>query len=244
LRPEQSGQGVLVHNRLKPVEHRFHYPVWMLCMDADRLDQDAANLPRWLPVRLSRDDLLSTGGSIRAAVDAKLRAAGHANAPGQILVIAQPRLYGHYFNPVVFYLCLDADGRLSAVLADINNTPWDERHVYVLQSATPGRRVDFRFAKIFHVSPFAAMERDYAWRFELDDHRLRVRMRLEQEGLPEFTAALDLALQPLSTRCLVRGALRFPLQSARTLLRIYWQALRLYVKRSPFHPHPGGLRPL
>ena len=69
------------------------------------------------------------------------------------------------FNPVSFYYCFDAAGAaLEAVVAEVTNTPWGERHAYVLRLRGARRRGARRVAKAFHVSPFMPMDHDYDWR--------------------------------------------------------------------------------
>jgi DUF1365 family protein len=155
------------------------------------------------------------------------------------MVLAQPRALGIAFNPVVFYFCYDRDA-LAYVVADINNTPWNERFAYVLDVRT--REDDGAAAvsdKVFHVSPFLGMHGSYRWQFLCSTRRIRISIRLD-DG---FAAGMDLALSPLTRRAALRGAWRFPMQSGTTLLRIYWQAARLAWRRAPFHPHPKRLEP-
>ena len=91
------------------------------------------------------------------------------------------RYFGIGFNPVTFYYCFDAaDTRVESIVAEITNTPWNERHAYVLTDPMPEaapRVLRYRFAKEFHVSPFMPMEMDYDWRFGVPGKRLAVNMQ-------------------------------------------------------------------
>ena len=98
----------------------------------------------------------------------------------------------------------------------------------------------FEFDKAFHVSPFMRMEQRYRWQFSQPDDRLRVRMRSFESGKEMFSAMLDLRASELSARTLRQALLRFPLMSVRVITAIYWQALRLWMKRVPFVPHPDA----
>ncbi len=160
--------------------------------------------------------------------------------PTRIFVLTQPRSLGISFNPVNFYFCF-LEKRLAALLVDINNTPWDERYCYVLlpEGGTQGSpEQSFRFPKQFHVSPFLPMDGEYVLRLKLSSNTLRIAMRLDGDAAP-FSACLSLRGAPLSRVQLLSGALRRPAQGLQTLARIYWQAGRLFLKRTPFHAHPA-----
>jgi DUF1365 family protein len=162
---------------------------------------------------------------------------------GAVRVLTNLRHFGHCFNPVSFYYCYDAaNERVETVLAEITNTPWNERHAYVLpagQSLTPGPDFRFRFGKRFHVSPFMPMDVDYDWRFSSPGERLAVHMTNLQGGSPVFDATLALRRREISGTALAGTLLRYPLPSLRVLGAIYWQALRLWTKGTPFHIHPA-----
>jgi hypothetical protein len=147
------------------------------------------------------------------------------------------RSLGYVFNPVSFYYCFDADGEtLRAVVAEITNTPWNERHAYVLPAGAGG--ADARFEKRFHVSPFFPMEQEYAWSLGVPGERLDVEMQNVQDGSEVFRARLALRRRAWSPAAHRRAALLQPLMAWKVHAAIYWQALRLWVKGTPFHVHP------
>jgi len=167
---------------------------------------------------------------------------------GRITLVAQLRTLGYVFNPVCFYLCRDAAGELDAIVAEITNTPWGERHAYVLDAAAARPGSDegeyvFRFDKDFHVSPFFDLDQVYEWRFLVEGERLRISMTNHENGRAVFHAGYQGERRPLTGRELARATLLQPLQPLRMHAAIYWQAARLWVKRTPFFTHPDKRLP-
>jgi len=166
---------------------------------------------------------------------------------GPIRMLTHLRYFGVGFNPVTFYYCFDAnDTRVESIVAEITNTPWNERHAYVLSNAaadsTP-RALRYRFAKEFHVSPFMPMEMDYDWSFGVPGERLSVNMQNFQQGARVFDATLDLTRREIGAGALARALLAFPCMTATVIAGIYLQAFKLWFKRIPFHAHPSRTTP-
>lgn len=161
---------------------------------------------------------------------------------GPIRLLTHLRYFGYCMNPVSFYYCFDTDGKtLKWVVAEINNTPWDERHAYVLavdRAERTGRAWAWRFRKAFHVSPFMPMDMDYDWRFDAPGESLHVHMDSTRVGERSFAATLSLERRPLTAATLNLALVRFPLITLKVTTMIYWQALRLWLKRTPFYVHP------
>jgi DUF1365 family protein len=176
------------------------------------------------------------------AVRRRVMEAGCPRPPGPIRMLTQLRNYGHCFNPVTFYYCYDRGGaRVETIVAEITNTPWRERHSYVLPAPAgrgAGDRLSFSFAKDFHVSPFMPMDVAYRWRFGEPGARLAVHMENSRDGDAIFDATLMLSRREISGLSLAGVLLRFPGSTLRVLAAIYWQALRLKLKGVPFHDHP------
>lgn len=169
---------------------------------------------------------------------------------GPVRVLTTPRSFGFAFNPVTFYWCFDRLGvAVEAIVAEITNTPWGERHAYVLDGLAAGsaRRVQrFEFAKVFHVSPFQPMEHNYAWAMGLPGPRLVVHMenRTRGEGTPVFDATLTLERRALDSANLGAMFRHHPFHGLGSLAAIYVQAARLFLSRTPFYSHPSQRPPV
>src|SRR5690606_13662688 len=161
---------------------------------------------------------------------------------GPIRMLTHLRSFGHCFSPVTFYYCMHTDGRrLDCIVAEITNTPWGERHSYVLpaqQAQVEGQTHRFALDKAFHVSPFMPMEQQYRWQFGLPGRDLAVHMQNVEQEVPVFDATLSLRRREIGTAALALALLRFPAATLRVVVAIYWQALRLRLKRVRFHAHP------
>ncbi len=160
---------------------------------------------------------------------------------GSIRMLTHLRYFGHIFNPVTFYYCFDPAGsKVDVIVANITNTPWGERHSYVLDGRqNTGTEKHFRFVKSFHVSPFLDMDMEYDWHFSEPGDELRVQMINLREKTQLFKANLNLKKLELNGRNLARMLLSYPPITLKTVAGIYWQALRLRMKGATFYAHPA-----
>jgi len=235
-------RGRLSHARLAPRPHAFAYQVDLLYLDLDELPALLAEGPlrtgRLSVLRFERRDYLGGTGDLAEAARDRAAAVLGWRPAGPVRLLTQVRVFGRVFNPVSFYYCFAPDGRtLQAVVAEITNTPWGERHAYVVPAGPDGAGGDLD--KVFHVSPFFPMEQAYTWRFGLPGDRLEVEMRNQAAGREVFRARLALERRPWSSATLWRGALLGPLRGWKVPAAIYWQALRLWLKGTPVHTHPA-----
>ena len=243
-------EGVVTHRRHSPRMHAFRYRMAQLLLDLDEIEVVFRHHPLWSANRRNlaewrRDDYLGSAGvPLADAVRERVRRDAGIALDGPIRLLAHPRYAGYVFNPVTFYYCYENDGMtLACIVAEITNTPWKERHAYVLavdRALRRGRAMAWNFDKDFHVSPFMAMERQYDWRFTPPADDLRVHMKVRDGDACEFDATLALQRKPLDRHALGRVLWRYPLMTAQVIGAIHWQALRLWLKRTPVHDHPAG----
>jgi uncharacterized protein len=246
-------EGQLRHRRRTAPARTFTYSLFMAYVDLGELETVFAG--RWLwsargpnVAWLRRADHY---GDPATALDVAIRdlvaSRTGARPSGPIRLLTHLRYFGHGFNPVSFYYCFAEGGRtLETIVAEVANTPWNERHMYVLPEADNlGRGHDkrFAFAKAFHVSPFLGMDMDYAWRFgtppATDGGRLWVHMENRQHGERVFDATLALVRRPINGVELGRALALYPAMTVQVVAGIYAQAARLWIARAPFYSHPG-----
>lgn len=236
--------GTVRHRRRDGVRHDFRVRLWLAYVDLDETARTFAGRWWWsasrpAPMWFRRRDYFGPpdvplADAVRDAVAQRIG----TRPAGPVRVLTNLRCFGVSFNPVSIYYCFDAAERLVAVLAEITNTPWGERHHYVV-AARPGRRtLRARFDKAFHVSPFQPMAQQYDWSLGTPGETLAVHMGNHAGGRAVFDATLVVRRRPWTTANLATAALRHPCMAASVLLRIYWHAFLLWCKKAPFHPHP------
>ncbi len=240
-------EGVVHHQRLIPVAHRFQYGLYLHYLDLDEVPA------------LCRAGLLA-GDGFGAAVFRRGDHLGESRRPladcvadlvwqrtgvvleGPIRLLTAVRNFGYYFSPLNLYFCLAADGvSTRAVVAEVQNTPWLQRHWYVLWDGNrtgAGVEQSYRHSKDFHVSPFLGMDLDYGWRIRGPGERLTVAIDNVAADGPVFRAALKLRRVALCAASRRQLLCRYPAQTARISAAIYLQAFHLWRKRCPFYPHP------
>jgi DUF1365 family protein len=244
--------GIVKHRRLLPRQHFFTYRVFMLYLDLNELNQvfDSCWLwsaRRWAPACFRRQDhfgdpLIPLDVAVRDLVEQET-----GQRPiGAIRLLTNLRYWGYVFNPVSYFYCLDPNSEhIEAVVAEVNNTPWAERHMYVLSAKNKITRKNeppfsqrYQVAKCFHVSPFMPMDLNYEWCFTTPTEHLSVHMNLSKEE-KIFDATLTLARQSITCFNLLRILIAYPFHTLKISIAIHWQAVLLWVKKIPFYSHPS-----
>lgn len=219
----------------------------MLCLDLD--DLNSAFKKRWLwsverrnlASFRSRDHLDGTSTDLAASIRKLVEEDTGQRPEGSILLLTQPRYFGYVMNPISLYLCHNQHQQLSTVVAEVHSTPWGERHPYVLpvtdaqQSASD---ISIDFAKAMHVSPFMPMNIRYRLRLRRSENEFHVGLDNYLKEQRIFSANMKLKILPLNGRNLALALAAHPFMTSKIVTAIYWQALRLWLKRTPYIPHP------
>ena len=229
-------EGTIRHRRTEP-RREFRHRLALFYVDLDELPRllggrFVADRPG--PLRFRRRDYLGPAAiPLDLAVRDLVQARTGARPAGPIRLLTQLRSFGHWFNPVSFYYCLDGPGeQIEAVVAEVTNTPWGERHSYVL----PRGRADF--AKALHVSPFMGIDHRYTARACRPGEHLAVHIESRRDGEGGFDATLALRRRELTRRSAASIALRYPFANVRVLALIYGHALGLKLAGAPVYRHP------
>ena len=239
-------EGTIRHRRFAVRTHEFDYRVAMAYVDLDEVDsllggalvRDRPGLVRFRRRDYLGDPAVPLADAVRALVAERL-----GTAPsGPIRLLTHLRSFGHCFNPVSFYYCFAPDGeRLEAIVAEVTNTPWGERHAYVLPRGTgDGDVLGGGFDKRLHVSPFMGMDQRYTWKAPAPDATLSVHIESSEDGRRAFDATLGLRRRPFTRRVLADVTARYPAATLRMLALIYGHAIALKLKGVPVQPHPQG----
>ncbi|TXS92675.1 DUF1365 domain-containing protein [Parahaliea aestuarii] len=239
-------EGWLQHRRHQPRAHQFRYRVFMPYLCLDELPELFEHSPLWssegrTPASFRRSDFLGDPAiPLDDAVRQRVQQESGERPEGPIYLLANLRYFGFSMNPIACYYCFNSDEtRLQYIVAEVTNTPWNERHSYVLagpEHAQGWLRRDFD--KAFHVSPFQPMNMRYHWRSNTPGGALRLHLANSAGGERVFDACLSLSAKPWTRSNLHRALLRYPAMTAKVGLGIYWQALKLYTKGLPFYSHP------
>lgn len=232
--------GQVMHKRFRPFVHRFTYRVFSLLLDLDALPTLAA---RSRLFRYNRFGLLSfhdrdhgarDGTPLRPWIESAAMRAGVDLTGGKILVLCFPRILGYVFNPLTIYYCHDRVGRLVALLYEVKNTFGDQHGYFLKVREANESAIEHGCEKIFHVSPFMALEGRYDFRMKPPGKRLSVLIQYSDQGGDRMVAALNGTRRELTDGALLAAWARHPLMTLKVIAAIHWEALRLWRKGAPF----------
>ncbi|KQB96398.1 cyclopropane-fatty-acyl-phospholipid synthase [Loktanella sp. 1ANDIMAR09] len=230
------------HGRRGAVKNAFHYSIDYVLLDAEAelatptlFSRNAGNL-----MSLHDND---HGGAPKAGVGAawvrNVLSAYDIEDAVRIELLAQPRVLGHVFNPVSFWLCYDADDALTTVIAEVTNT-FGDRHSYLCRHAD-GRAITkdetLSAQKLMHVSPFQPIEGGYTFRFDIQPDAIGIWIDYSR-GNGGLIATLTGPRKPITNTAIIKAALRRPFGSRRVLALIHWQAIKLWWKGATFRSQP------
>ncbi|MEZ5940447.1 MAG: DUF1365 domain-containing protein [Planctomycetaceae bacterium] len=241
--------GTVSHCRHVPKPHAFQYRLFQVYLDLSELERLGRenwliSNEGWGIARFGRNDHLGRreeplDESVRRLVQ---RETGQ-RLTGPIRLLTHLRYFGFLMNPVSFYYCFDEqDEHVEAVVAEVNNTPWNEQHCYVLNwkrdSAEASNTLQTRQAKEFHVSPFMEMDMEYRWQLAVPNESLDVSISNFRGEDCLFNATLHMQREPLTNWNMLSHLVAFPCMTAKVYAAIHWEALRLWWKGIPYVPHP------
>ncbi len=225
--------GPVSHTRLRPRRHALRYRVFMLLLDLDELDQIDGAL-RLLKINRAgllsfheRDHADGKPGRLKTKIEAVLSDAGLPFG-GPIRLLTMPRLWGFGFNPISVYFCHGVNGRLSALLYEVNNT-FGDRHSYLIPVTGQGA-IDQSCAKRLFVSPFMQMDMNYRFRVRPPQDEIALLIDgSEAEGVMITTSFIG-QRTALSDKALLQAVLAHPLLTLKVVAGIHWEALKLLLK--------------
>lgn len=230
--------GDVYHKRYRPTQHTFNYRFMQWFIALDELQQ-AGQQSRWFstrgfaPLWFRRNDYLKdeTGDLQQAALSKMSKLAGK-QLQGRVFFLGNIRTFGLFFSPVNFYF-LEQNGHYTMMLAEVSNTPWLERHYYLVDLAEPNATTP----KAFHVSPFNPLDMTYRWQINPPQQDCFIQLAAETEQ-KDFVAGMKLSRSPLNREQVKRVIKTTPVMAVKIIGGIYWQALKLFIKRTPFYGHP------
>lgn len=241
--------GRVRHRRFEPVQREFSYRIFMVYLDLDEIPEAMSIHPLWStrprsPASFHRSDYLGPSDRpLKQAVRDLVEARTGARPQGPVRMLTHLRYWGVCFNPVSFYYCFDPEGhKVETVLAEVTNTPWGERHTYLVNTPRSPGVLAADVGKRLHVSPLMGMDHRYQLIFGEPGLTLPVHMESHREGRLYFDATLNVERKELTRGLLSRLLLtRLPMP-AKVLGGIHLEAARTWLSGASYHPHPEKAR--
>lgn len=233
--------GTISHQRFNPTTNHFNYKYSMIMFDLDDVHKVFTNMMLWSYEKFNlgsfhQNDYFKNTPRLKKDLEKHL-INENVHGVNKIFLLTTPRIFGFCYNPVSFYYCF-RNNNLKAIVSDINNTPWNEKFAYTHKCKTQGGIHAFNFKKEFHVSPFMPMNISYEWSFTEPNDVIIINMNSKNKDGKLFNATMKLkrkALTGLNLNLLLITAPLIPIQS---IAKIYWNAFKLFLKKTPFYTHP------
>jgi DUF1365 family protein len=237
-------QGWLRHRRFHPVVHDFSYQVFMMYLDLSELDRVLNLSPwwskkKWRPARFERSDFLGDATiSLDQSIRKRIFEVTGEEHKGAIRMLANLRYFGFNMNPITSYYCFDEHENLTTIVTEVTNTPWKERKSYVLKCDPKQRIQRLSFQKEMHVSPFNPMDMTYQWTSNNPSKVLSLNLETFHEDERQIDATMALKRREINASSLAGILWQHPWMTAKVASSIYWQALKLSIKKAPIYDHP------
>lgn len=235
--------GDIRHRRFAVKEHHFKYPLYMMWVDLSR-PEELNGIHPWLgcdgfkALKFNQSDYFNYQTDMQLPVKQraldKIAQLGVTQTFSHVFMLGQMRCFGIYFSPVNFFFYQTPNGEFSHMLAEVSNTPWNERHYYVVPLQ---KKVNFK--KVFSVSPFMNLDMNYHWSVRQNSDNTMIHIENKKDEKLLFDATLRLQRQPLTKQQVSAVLKRFPAMTLSIFKGIYIHALKLFCKRVPFIGHSG-----
>lgn len=245
--------GTVRHRRFSPRQHALNYPVFMMYLDLDEIDEVMSksffwSCRGWAVARFKCSDYFGGSGDkltpentavgIADAIKNKVEQELGFRPDGPVRLLTNLRYFGFIINPISVYYCFDKDDKLQAMVAEVTNTPWGEKIAYALPCESKNKNQRIEFNKAMHVSPFNPMDMVYRWRSNEPGSKIAIHLENWQDE-KVMDATLALRREEISASALNKVLIRYPIMTAKVMIAIYWNALKLFFKRVPLYAHPG-----
>ncbi|WP_459557912.1 DUF1365 domain-containing protein [Lacunimicrobium album] len=243
-------EGTVRHRRDTPIRHEFRQRLFLMYLDLEELP--TLFRKRWLWSAASpaiawfrrSDHFGPVDQDLAESVRDIIQERSGTRPTGPIRLLTSLRYAGFVMNPISLFYCYDLAGNVTFVVAEVTNTPWGERHLYVLdvRDQQSGQHFEALTSKQMHVSPFLSM--DYNYRFSITKPGPRLAVHIKNlpadlsDAKPTFDATLLLHRHEITGRSLASALVRYPFMTAQIYAGIYWQAFRLWRKGAPLFNHP------
>ncbi|MCC5824776.1 DUF1365 family protein [Alkalimonas sp.] len=231
-------QGELGHQRFVPSPHGFGYRLhyfWLNCRQLPAIGHSwLLKYEGFAAFSYRRKDYLPGVACLKQAVCDKVQQLGGELPIEEVYLLSPLANWGHYFSPLTLYYCYGQENQLHYLLAEVSNTPWNERHHYLIPMCEDG---EFHHEKAFHVSPFNPLSMHYRWRINAPAEQLVCSISNYKNEQQVFSAWMTLTRQALSVPAMKQLLIHNPWPNVLVKIRIYWHALKLFLKRNPVYAH-------